>query len=65
MGSPERRSPTPEGAVPLSERVRTSSGWDIRPAGYETMGAMEAKQTGLSPSLPVAVCNLLASVADL
>ncbi|KAF9485468.1 hypothetical protein BDN70DRAFT_795574 [Pholiota conissans] len=47
MGTPERRSPTPEGAVPLSQRKRKASGWDVHAPGYEQYTAMQAKQTGL------------------
>ncbi|KAK7061074.1 hypothetical protein VNI00_000809 [Paramarasmius palmivorus] len=47
MGTPERRSPTPEGAVPLSQRRRKASGWDVHAPGYEQYSAMQAKQTGL------------------
>ncbi|KAL4063095.1 hypothetical protein J3A83DRAFT_4193393 [Scleroderma citrinum] len=46
-GSPERRSPTPEGCVPLSQRRRKASGWDVHAPGYEQYSAMQAKQTGL------------------
>ncbi|GAW04796.1 rrna primary transcript binding protein [Lentinula edodes] len=44
---PERRSPTPEGAVPLTQRRRKASGWDVHAPGYEQYSAMQAKQTGL------------------
>ncbi|KAF8920629.1 hypothetical protein CPB85DRAFT_497186 [Mucidula mucida] len=47
MGTPERRSPTPEGAVPLTQRRRKASGWDVHAPGYEQYSAMQAKQTGL------------------
>ncbi|KAN0088480.1 hypothetical protein V8E55_005537 [Tylopilus felleus] len=47
LGTPERRSPTPEGAVPLSQRKRKASGWDVHAPGYEQYSAMQAKQTGL------------------
>ncbi|GLB41890.1 putative U2 snRNP auxiliary factor large subunit [Lyophyllum shimeji] len=47
VGTPERRSPTPEGAVPLSQRKRKASGWDVHAPGYEQYTAMQAKQTGL------------------
>ncbi|CAL1714681.1 unnamed protein product [Somion occarium] len=46
-GSPERRSPTPADAVPLSMRKRKASGWDVHAPGYEQYTAMQAKQTGL------------------
>ncbi|KAL5531726.1 hypothetical protein ACEPAG_4603 [Sanghuangporus baumii] len=45
--STERRSPTPEGIVPLSQRKRKASGWDVHAPGYEQYTAMQAKQTGL------------------
>lgn len=47
LGTPERRSPTPEGAVPLAQRRRKASGWDVHAPGYEQYSAMQAKQTGL------------------
>ena len=47
-GSIERRSPTPEGAMPLSQRKRKASGWDVHAPGYEQYSAMQAKQTGMS-----------------
>ncbi|KAM6496933.1 hypothetical protein JOM56_007406 [Amanita muscaria] len=46
-GSPERRSPTPEGCIPLSQRKRKASGWDVHAPGYEQYSALQAKQTGL------------------
>ena len=48
MGTPERRSPTPEGAVPLSQRKRKASGWDVHAPGYEQYTALQAKQTGMA-----------------
>jgi hypothetical protein len=48
LGTPERRSPTPEGAVPLSQQKRKASGWDVHAPGYEQYSAMQAKQTGKS-----------------
>ncbi|KAF5383519.1 hypothetical protein D9615_003594 [Tricholomella constricta] len=47
VGTPERRSPTPEGAAPLSQRKRKASGWDVHAPGYEQYTALQAKQTGL------------------
>ncbi|KAG7093653.1 hypothetical protein E1B28_007315 [Marasmius oreades] len=47
LGTPERRSPTPEGAIPISQRRRKASGWDVHAPGYEQYTAMQAKQTGL------------------
>jgi len=44
--TPERRSPTPEGSVPLSQRRRKASGRDVHAPGYEQYSAMQAKQTG-------------------
>jgi len=46
-GSQDRRSPTPVGTVPLSQRKRKASGWDVHAPGYEQYSAMQAKQTGL------------------
>ncbi|PWN31986.1 uncharacterized protein FA14DRAFT_127050 [Meira miltonrushii] len=42
-----RRSPTPPGTRPISERVRKNSKWDLPPDGYESMTPMQAKATGL------------------
>ncbi|KAF7796349.1 hypothetical protein EIP86_007526 [Pleurotus ostreatoroseus] len=47
LGTPERRSPTPPDAVPLGQRKRKASGWDVHAPGYEQYTAMQAKQTGL------------------
>ncbi|EMD38847.1 hypothetical protein CERSUDRAFT_81656 [Gelatoporia subvermispora B] len=47
LGTPERRSPTPPSAVPISQRKRKASGWDVHAPGYEQYTAMQAKQTGL------------------
>ncbi|KAH8093800.1 hypothetical protein BXZ70DRAFT_1001602 [Cristinia sonorae] len=47
LGTPERRSPTPTDVVPLSQRKRKASGWDVHAPGYEQYTAMQAKQTGL------------------
>jgi len=44
--TPERRLPTPEGSVPLSQRRCKASGWDVHALGYEEYSAMQAKQTG-------------------
>ena len=52
MGTPERRSPTPEGAVPISQRKRKASGWDVHAPGYEQYTALQAKQTGKGPLNP-------------
>ena len=48
MGTPERRSPTPTDATPISMRKRKASGWDVHAPGYEAYSAMQAKQTGVS-----------------
>ncbi|OCF40409.1 splicing factor U2AF 65 kDa subunit [Kwoniella heveanensis CBS 569] len=45
-GSPGR-SPTPPGTVPLEERHVQNSQWDVRPAQFANVGAMEAKMTGM------------------
>lgn len=44
--STERLSPIPEGCLPLSQRKRKASGWDVHAPGYEQYTAMQAKQTG-------------------
>lgn len=47
-GSPSsRRSPTPEGTIPISERRHPSSKWDIPAPGFEGTSALAAKATGL------------------
>ncbi|KAI0027801.1 hypothetical protein K488DRAFT_80969 [Vararia minispora EC-137] len=43
----DRRSPTPPGTVPLLQRKRKATGWDVHAPGYEQYTAMQAKQTGL------------------
>jgi splicing factor U2AF subunit len=35
------------GTVPISQRKRKASGWDVHAPGYEQYSAMQAKQTGL------------------
>ncbi|WVQ81323.1 hypothetical protein IAT38_003446 [Cryptococcus sp. DSM 104549] len=42
-----RRSPTPEGTVPLEERKVQPSGWDVSPPQFEGVSAIEAKATGM------------------
>lgn len=42
-----RRSPTPEGTIPISERARPDSKWDIPAPGFEGTSALAAKATGL------------------
>ncbi|UZJ55836.1 hypothetical protein CBS101457_005156 [Exobasidium rhododendri] len=42
-----RRSPTPPGTRPISERVRKNSKWNIPPSGFEAVTPMQAKATGL------------------
>ncbi|EST07182.1 RNA recognition motif domain protein [Kalmanozyma brasiliensis GHG001] len=42
-----RRSPTPEGTLPISERPRPDSKWDIPAPGFEGTSALAAKATGL------------------
>ena len=44
--TPESRSSTPEGSVPLSQHRHKASGWDVHALGYEEYSAMQAKQTG-------------------
>jgi splicing factor U2AF 65 kDa subunit len=57
--SPERRSPTPPGAAPLSQRWRKASGWDVTAPGYEQYSAMQAKQTGKITNISVLNSYLL------
>jgi splicing factor U2AF subunit len=47
--SVERRSPTPENTLPLSQRKRKASGWNVTAPGYEQYTALQAKQTGVLP----------------
>ncbi|KAJ1596335.1 hypothetical protein NDA14_004610 [Ustilago hordei] len=42
-----RRSPTPEGTIPIRERPRPNSKWDIPAPGFEGTSALAAKATGL------------------
>lgn len=42
----QRRSPTPPGTVPIEERKRVGSQWDMVPEGFEGLGALQAKLTG-------------------
>ncbi|SNX87443.1 related to pre-mRNA splicing factor U2AF large chain [Melanopsichium pennsylvanicum] len=42
-----RRSPTPEGTIPISERPRPNTKWDIPAPGFEGTSALAAKATGL------------------
>lgn len=60
-GGSERRSPTPEGAVPLSKRVRKATGWDVHAPGYEQMSGMQAKATGEWLALYLGVAASFAS----
>lgn len=46
FGSPRRRSPTPDGTIPISKRKRPRTGWDVKPAGMENVTALQAKLTG-------------------
>lgn len=55
--APEKRSPTPEGAVPLSQRKRKASGWDVAAPGYEQYTAVQAKQTGKLQYFHLLVCH--------
>lgn len=43
---PLRRSRTPEGTRKISERVRATNNWDVRPKGFEEVTAQQAKATG-------------------
>ncbi|CAD6897190.1 unnamed protein product [Tilletia laevis] len=42
-----KRSPTPEGTIPLSQRQRRNSKWDLAPDGFEGIGALQAKASGI------------------
>ncbi|PWN51888.1 hypothetical protein IE53DRAFT_30945 [Violaceomyces palustris] len=42
-----KRSPTPEGTIPISQRLRPKSKWDIHAPGFEGTSALAAKATGL------------------
>ncbi|KAE8209297.1 hypothetical protein CF327_g6698 [Tilletia walkeri] len=42
-----KRSPTPEGTIPLSQRQRKSNKWDLAPDGFEGIGALQAKASGI------------------
>ena len=50
--SPVRpREPTPdlENVIPINERKRRQTMWDIKPRGYEAVSAEQAKMSGLFP----------------
>jgi splicing factor U2AF 65 kDa subunit len=54
--SPKRaRGPTPDltGVVPIDERKRRLTMWDVKPAGYERVTAEQAKMSGILPLLSV------------
>ncbi|KDN45454.1 hypothetical protein K437DRAFT_274218 [Tilletiaria anomala UBC 951] len=42
-----KRSPTPEGTVPISQRPRRDTKWDRKPQGFENISAQEAKVSGI------------------
>lgn len=42
-----KRSPTPEGTIPISQHVRKKSFWDVAPPGYEGVTPTQAKNTGM------------------
>ncbi|TIB36020.1 hypothetical protein E3P86_02584 [Wallemia ichthyophaga] len=46
-GTPKRRSPTPDNIVPLSQRKKQRSYWDIKPPGFEGITALQAKYSGI------------------
>jgi splicing factor U2AF subunit len=48
FGQPERRSPTPEGTIPISKRKRPRTSWDVHAPGYENINAEVARMTGAS-----------------
>lgn len=45
-GMDDRRSLTPEGTRPISERVRGHNKWDVHAEGFEKVSAAEAKMSG-------------------
>ncbi|KAK0523330.1 hypothetical protein OC835_001561 [Tilletia horrida] len=44
---PIKRSPTPEGTIPISQRQRSQSKWDLAPDGFDSIGALQAKASGI------------------
>lgn len=50
---PKKKEPTPDltDVVPITERKRRLTQWDIKPPGYENVTAEQAKLSGASDSL--------------
>ncbi|KAJ9156878.1 U2 snRNP auxiliary factor large subunit, partial [Coniochaeta hoffmannii] len=50
-GPPKKREPTPDltDVVPVTERKRRLTQWDIKPPGYENVTAEQAKLSGMFP----------------
>merc|ERR1711939_465404 len=48
---PKKREPTPDltDVVPITERKRRMTQWDIKPPGYENVTAEQAKMSGMFP----------------
>ncbi|KIW73804.1 hypothetical protein PV04_01894 [Phialophora macrospora] len=48
---PKKREPTPDltDVVPITERKRRLTQWDIKPPGYENVTAEQAKMSGMFP----------------
>ncbi|KAJ2975275.1 hypothetical protein NQ176_g5604 [Zarea fungicola] len=48
---PKRREPTPDltGIIPVLERKRRMTQWDIKPPGYEAVTSEQAKMSGMFP----------------
>ena len=48
---PKKREPTPDltGVIPIVERKRRLTQWDIKPPGYENVPAEQAKLSGMFP----------------
>ena len=51
---PKKKEPTPDltDTVPVTERKRRLTQWDIKPPGYENVTAEQAKLSGKSPFSP-------------
>ncbi|KIV80234.1 hypothetical protein PV11_07748 [Exophiala sideris] len=48
---PKKREPTPDltDVIPITERKRRMTQWDIKPPGYENVTAEQAKMSGMFP----------------
>ncbi|KAK4056413.1 hypothetical protein OIO90_002556 [Microbotryomycetes sp. JL221] len=46
-GYGRERSVTPEDVIPISKRKRPTTGWDVKPPGFENYTAEQAKMTGM------------------